>query len=57
MADKRVGMSDLSMKRLCIRHFQPGDECHTASESSQHFQDGILALAVRREGQSNQKVK
>lgn len=57
MAEQRVGMSDLSMRRLCIRHFQFGDECHTVSESSQHFQDGILALAERREGQSNQRVK
>jgi hypothetical protein len=53
MAGKRVGMSDLSMRRPCIRHFQSGVECHTASESSQHSQDGTFALAERREGQSN----
>lgn len=57
MAGQRVGMSDLSMMRLCIRHFQSDVECHMASESSQHFQDGILALAERREDQSNQKIK
>ena len=57
MAGPRVGMSDSSMRRLCTGHFQSGVECHTASESSQHFQDGILAPAVRREGQSNQRVK
>ena len=57
MAEPRVGMSDLSMRRLCIGHFLSGVECHTAFESSQHFQDGILAPAVRRIGQSNQRVK
>jgi hypothetical protein len=55
MAGQRVGMNGLSMKREYIWHFQSGVECHTASESSQHFQDRILALAKGREGQSNER--
>lgn len=46
MAAQRVGMSDLDMRKLYIQQFQSGVECHMVSESSQHSQDGTLALAV-----------
>ena len=46
MAGRRVGMSDLGMRRRCIWHFQSGAEYHTVSGSSQHSLDGILAPAT-----------
>ena len=47
MVGRKVGMSDSGTRRLYIKHFQSGVECHTVSGSFQHFQGGMSALAVR----------